>query len=77
MVAYFAKSERCKDILYSQNSGNAPSQNTIFSPVSDELIAFGGAYDVIDADADADADADSGGNYLFLLGELLDPVFKD
>ena len=39
--------------------------------VSDALIVVGGSDDVADAGADAD------GNDFFVLGELLDPVFKD
>ena len=47
------------------------SHNTIFLPIVDALIVVGGADYVTDADEDAD------GNYLFALGELLYPVFKD
>ena len=41
------------------------------SPVSDALIVVGCDDDIADAGAHAD------GNDLFVLGELLDPVFKD
>ena len=71
MAAYFDKSEICKDIPSSWKSGYAPLQNTIFLTVSDALIVVGGADDI------ADADPDANGNDLFVLGELLDPVFKD
>ena len=39
--------------------------------MSNALILFGGA------DYLADDNADYDGNYFFVLGELLDPVFKD
>ena len=47
------------------------SHNTIFLPISDALIVVGGADYVTDADEDAY------GNCLLVLGEILDPVFKD
>ena len=71
MAAYFSKSEICKDISSERNSGGETLQNTIFLPVSNALILFGGA------DYLADDNADSDCNYYFFLGELLDPVFKD
>ena len=43
MAAYFAKSEICKDISSERKSGSETLYNTIFLPVSDALIVFGGA----------------------------------
>ena len=71
MAEYFANGERCKDISSSRKSVYVPSHNTIFLPISDALIVVGGADYVTDADEDAY------GNCLLVLGELLDPVFKD
>ena len=68
---YITKSEMCKDIPSSWKSGYAPLQNTTPPPVLDALIVVGCDDDIADAGAHAD------GNDLFVLGELLDPVFKD
>ena len=71
MAAYFSKSERCKDIPSSRKSGCAPSHNTIFLPVSNALIV------VVGADYVADSGVDADGDNLFVLGQLLDLIFKD